>query len=144
TTTSSKTVASKSEKDGGVSLTPPPAGPLSLNPDKLKASNNSSFKGQGNASQTSSLSGSLSVTIAEVRPNGTALVRGEKRMLLSQGQEVVHGAGSLLRLQFNPDLTDIGVQSHACGCTFRQVARGQGHLPGRLTTILLVVTGSGD
>ena len=103
TTTSSKTVASKSEKDGGVSLTPPPAGPLSLNPDKLKASNNSTFKGQGNASQTSSLSGSLSVTIAEVRPNGTALVRGEKRMLLSQGQEWIQFSGIVRLIDIDLD-----------------------------------------
>ena len=49
-------VSSKSQKGGGVSITPPSAGPLSfLNPDALKASSNSSFKGQGNAAQTSTL-----------------------------------------------------------------------------------------
>jgi flagellar L-ring protein precursor FlgH len=92
-TTASKSVGSKSQKSGGVSLTPPSAGPLSINPDALKASSDSSFNGQGNASQTSTLSTSLSVTIAEVRSNGTALVRGEKRMLLSQGNEWVQFSG---------------------------------------------------
>lgn len=92
-TNASKTVGSQSQRDGGISLTPPPAGPLSLDPNKLKASNNSSFKGSGNASQTSTLNSSLSVTIAEVRPNGTALVRGQKRMLLSQGDEWVQVSG---------------------------------------------------
>jgi flagellar L-ring protein precursor FlgH len=92
-TTASKTVASKSDKSGGVSLTPPSAGPLSIDPNKLKASSDSTFKGQGNASQTSTLASTLSVTIAEVRPNGTALVRGEKRMLLSQGNEWVQFSG---------------------------------------------------
>jgi len=92
-TTASKSVGSKSQKSGGISLTPPSAGPLSINPDALKASNDSSFNGQGNASQTSTLSTSLSVTIAEVRSNGTALVRGEKRMLLSQGNEWVQFSG---------------------------------------------------
>jgi flagellar L-ring protein FlgH len=33
------------------------------------------------------------VTIAEVRPNGTALVRGEKQMLLSQGDEWIQVSG---------------------------------------------------
>jgi flagellar L-ring protein FlgH len=33
------------------------------------------------------------VTIAEVRPNGTALVRGEKLMHLSQGEEWVQLSG---------------------------------------------------
>lgn len=92
-TTASKSVASKSNKSGGASITPPSAGPLSVNPDALKASSNSTFNGQGNATQTSSLASTLSVTIAEVRPNGTALVRGEKRMLLSQGNEWIQFSG---------------------------------------------------
>lgn len=93
-TTAAKAVSSKSAKNGGASITPPTAGPLSfLNPNALKASSDSSFNGQGNAAQTSSLSASLSVTIAEVRPNGTALVRGEKRMLISQGNEWIQFSG---------------------------------------------------
>ena len=93
-TTTSKSAGSKTERDGGASITPPTAGPLSfLNPDALKASSQSSFKGQGNATQTSTLAGEVSVTIAEVRPNGTALLRGEKRLLLSQGQEWIQFSG---------------------------------------------------
>jgi len=93
TTTAAKTVGSKSQKGGGFSITPPSAGPFSLNPDALNASSNSTFNGQGNAAQTSTLAGTLSVTIAEVRPNGTALVRGEKRMMLSQGDEWIQFSG---------------------------------------------------
>lgn len=93
-TTASKSVSSKSAKDGGISLSPPETGPFSfLSPDALKASNDSSFKGEGNAGQRSSLSSTLSVTIAEVRANGTALVKGEKRMMLSQGHEWVRFSG---------------------------------------------------
>ncbi len=73
---------------------PPAAWPFAwLNPESLKASGQSSFNGQGNAAQTNSLSAEVSVTIAEVRANGTALLRGEKRMLLSQGQEWIQFAG---------------------------------------------------
>ncbi|MFM9935870.1 MAG: flagellar basal body L-ring protein FlgH [Novosphingobium sp.] len=90
----SKTAASKTQKAGSFNVVPPTTGPLSfLNPNALKASGGSSFNGQGNASQTSTLGGELSVTIAEVRPNGTALVKGEKRLLLSQGQEWVQVSG---------------------------------------------------
>jgi len=93
-TTTSKSAGSKTQRGGSASITPPSAGPLSfLNPDALKAGSQSSFKGEGNANQTSSLSGELAVTIAEVRPNGTALVRGEKRLLLSQGQEWIQFSG---------------------------------------------------
>lgn len=92
--TSSKSAGAKTQKNGSFNIVPPTAGPLSfLNPNALKASGGSSFNGQGNASQTSSLGGEVSVTIAEVRPNGTALVIGEKRLLLSQGQEWVQFSG---------------------------------------------------
>lgn len=93
-TTTSKSAGSKTGRDGGFSLTPPSAGPLAfLNPDALKASGQSSFKGDGTAAQSSSFSGTVAVTIAEVRPNGTALVKGEKRMMLSQGQEWIQFSG---------------------------------------------------
>jgi len=93
-TTTSKSAGSKTQRGGNAAITPPSAGLLSfLKPDALKAGSQSSFKGDGTATQTSTLSGELSVTIAEVRPNGTALIRGEKRLLLSQGQEWVQFAG---------------------------------------------------
>ena len=93
-TTTAKSAGSKTQRSGGFGITPPTTGPLSfLNPNALKASGQSSFKGQGNAAQTSSLDGEVTVTIAEVRANGTALVRGEKRLLLSQGQEWIQFSG---------------------------------------------------
>lgn len=92
--TASKSAGAKTQRGGNAAITPPSAGLLSfLKPDALKAGSQSSFKGEGNASQTSSLSGELAVTIAEVRPNGTALVRGEKRLLLSQGHEWIQFSG---------------------------------------------------
>ncbi|OYW44841.1 MAG: flagellar biosynthesis protein FlgH [Sphingomonadales bacterium 32-68-7] len=94
----SKSASSSTAREGGFSLSPPATGPFSfLSPDALSASGQSAFDGQGNAAQTSSLSGTLSVTIAEVYPNGTALVRGQKLLELSQGQEWVQFSG-LVRL----------------------------------------------
>ena len=93
-TTTSKSAGSKTQRGGGGSITPPTSGPLGfLNPNALKASAQGSFKGDGTATQSSTFSSELSVTIAEVRANGTALLRGEKRMLLSQGQEWVQFSG---------------------------------------------------
>ena len=93
-TSAAKSVSSKTQKDGGFGLTPPASGPFSfLSPEALKMSGNSSFNGKGDAGQTSTLAATLSVTIAEVRANGTALVKGEKRMMLSQGREWVRFAG---------------------------------------------------
>ena len=86
--------------------TPPTAGPLSfLNPDALKMGSASSFNGQGNAGQKSTLDATLSVTIAEVRANGTALLRGEKRMHLSQGDEWVRFSGIVRLADIDEDNT---------------------------------------
>jgi flagellar L-ring protein precursor FlgH len=93
-TTTSKTQGSKSAKSGGFGVTPPSTGPLSfIKPTSLNMSGTTSFKGDGSAAQQSTLGGELSVTIVEVRANGTALVKGEKRLLLSQGEEWVQVSG---------------------------------------------------
>jgi flagellar L-ring protein precursor FlgH len=81
----SKNSSAATSRTGEVGLTPPSTGPFSfLSPEALNAGADSSFNGQGRASQRSTLSGAIAVTIAEVRPNGTALVVGERQMQLSQ------------------------------------------------------------
>lgn len=91
---STKSTSSQTGRSGSASLSPPTAGPLSfLNPDALKAASESSFNGSGNAAQRSTLNGAISVSITEVRPNGTAKIVGEKQMALSQGREFVQFAG---------------------------------------------------
>lgn len=93
TTSSAKSSANKTQRSGSANIAAPTLGPLSMSATPLNASSSGSFNGQGNASQTNSFSGMISVTIAEVRPNGTALVRGEKRMLLAQGKEWIQFSG---------------------------------------------------
>lgn len=95
---SAKSATGRTDREGSASITPPAAGPLDfLNPQALKAAAESSFNGRGDAAQRSTLNGAVAVTIAEVRPNGTALVVGEKQLLLSQGDEWVQFAG-IIRL----------------------------------------------
>ncbi len=89
-----KTNAASTGRDGGIGLTPPTTGPLSiLSPSDIKFSGNQSFKGKGEAAQSNALSGEISVTIAALYPNGTALVRGEKRLTLNRGDERVQVSG---------------------------------------------------
>ena len=92
-TSSTKTAATKTQRAGSFAVVPPTKGPFAFNPNALNASGQSSFNGQGNATQTNAFSGSITVTIAEVRSNDTVLVRGEKRMLLSQGDEWIQFSG---------------------------------------------------
>lgn len=92
--TSSKSATSKTARDGGFSITPPTAGPLDfLNANALKASGGSSFNGNGAAAQQSALGGEVSVTIAKLLGNGSAIVKGQKRLTLSQGEEWVQFSG---------------------------------------------------
>lgn len=54
---------------------------------------NSAFKGEGDADQSNELTGSITVTVVEVLPNGYLMVRGEKRIGINQGNEYVKVAG---------------------------------------------------
>jgi flagellar L-ring protein FlgH len=79
---------------GDIGLKPPVTGPLSLiKPDDVNVSAKQSFKGKGDAAQSNSLNGELSVTIAATYPNGTILVRGEKLLTLNRGEERVQFSG---------------------------------------------------
>jgi flagellar L-ring protein precursor FlgH len=91
--TTSKQAIGKTTKNGSFSVTPPTAGPIIINPNALNASGASAFSGEGDASENSQLGGQISVTIAEARRNGTVLVKGTKRLLLSQGEEWVQISG---------------------------------------------------
>ena len=97
-TITSKSVRSRNDRSGSLSLVPPLTGPFAfLSPSDLKAAGAASFSGSGSAGQNSTIATALAVTIVEVWPNGTALVQGEKNMLLSQGEEWVRFRG-IIRL----------------------------------------------
>lgn len=52
-------------------------------------------KGDSQAGQSNSLTGSITVTVADVMPNGILSVRGEKWMTLNTGNELVRIAGMI-------------------------------------------------
>lgn len=54
---------------------------------------NHSFSGTGTSEQSNNLTGSISVTVAEVLPNGYLLVKGEKIFSLNQGHEHIRLSG---------------------------------------------------
>ena len=82
---------------GGVSIDNPST---SLNPLKAEDlsldvgySGTRDTDGESDANQSNSLTGSITVTVAEVLPNGILAVRGEKWMTLNTGDELVRIAG---------------------------------------------------
>lgn len=93
-TAASKSASSKLDSGGGFSLTPPTTGPLSLfKATDATASGARNFNGAGTTDQANSLSGEVSVTVAQVYPNGTMLVQGQKRVTLNRGDEFVQIKG---------------------------------------------------
>jgi flagellar L-ring protein precursor FlgH len=76
---------------GGLSTNNPVgSGDLSLD---VGYSGDRATKGDSKAGQGNSLTGSITVTVAEVLPNGIIAVRGEKWMTLNTGDELVRIAG---------------------------------------------------
>ncbi len=70
--------------------------PLDSNRDNTLEQNlraERSFKGEADTSQSNSLSGEITVTIADVLPNGNLVVRGEKWLTLNQGEEFIQISG---------------------------------------------------
>lgn len=58
----------------------------------------SSFSGNGSADQSNSLKGNISVTVMRVLPNNNLVIRGEKWLMLNNGNEFIRLTG-LLRPQ---------------------------------------------
>ncbi|MCX8477688.1 MAG: flagellar basal body L-ring protein FlgH [Sphingomonas sp.] len=93
-TSASKSASSKLDSGGGFSLTPPTTGALNLfEKSDATVSGSRNFNGAGTADQANALSGEISVTVAEVYPNGTMLVQGQKRVTLNRGDEFVQIKG---------------------------------------------------
>lgn len=66
---------------------------------------NSSFSGDASADQSNTLTGNITVTVADVFPNGNLLVRGEKRLNLNQGNEYVKISGIVRPIDIAADNT---------------------------------------
>ena len=93
-TSASKSAGSKLDSGGGFGLTPPSTGALSLFKDTdASVSGKRNFGGTGTADQSNALSGEVSVTVADVLPNGTMVVQGQKTVTLNRGDEFVQIRG---------------------------------------------------
>jgi flagellar L-ring protein FlgH len=99
-----KSNSATTSRDGSIGLAPPTSGPLALfSPSDINMGGNSSFNGKGEAAQSNALSGEVSVTVIEVRANGTMLVRGEKALTLNRGDERVQLSGIVRVTDIGPD-----------------------------------------
>jgi flagellar L-ring protein FlgH len=68
------------------------------------------FTGEGDSTQSNSLTGEVSVTVAEVYVNGNMLIRGEKLLTLNQGSEHVRISGIIRPTDITPENTVLSTQ----------------------------------
>ncbi|PPA29798.1 flagellar basal body L-ring protein FlgH [Aeromonas jandaei] len=96
-TSASKKANTQSGKDNKFNLDAVSLGgvPVTAGPYDLSASigQTGAFKGQAKADQSNSLQGNISVSVAKVLPNGNLLVRGEKWIMLNNGNEYIRITG---------------------------------------------------
>lgn len=88
----------EAEKDNSISVTAPTlwgvASQALLGHDlETSLESNHKFEGEGEANQSNSLTGDISVTVVDVLPNGNLKIRGEKRMTLNDGSEFIRLSG---------------------------------------------------
>ena len=111
-TNATKQASTSTKKDSSIELPNPTlfGNPFRFNSKEnasLAASvtNANSFDGEGDSAQSNSLTGNVTVTVAEVLPNGNLIVQGQKRMTINQGEEFVRFSGIVRPADINPDNT---------------------------------------
>lgn len=76
----------------------------------LEMGANRDFEGEGDSEQSNSLEGNISVTVADVLPNGNLVVQGEKWIGLNQGKEYVRLRGIVRPIDIRADNTVLSTQ----------------------------------
>ncbi|OUS29700.1 flagellar basal body L-ring protein [Gammaproteobacteria bacterium 45_16_T64] len=86
-------------------------------------SNKREFEGDASADQSNQLNGSITVTVVDVVGNGNLVVRGEKWMTFSEGDEFIRIEGIVRSADVNPDNTVLSTRLADARITYS--GRGQ-------------------
>ncbi len=128
-TNASKTASTNAAKGSSVSLPSPTlfGGKMTalgrdIFSNEITASTD--FAGSADSSQSNRLSGSIAVVVDKVLSNGNLWIRGEKRLTLNQGSEVVQVAGLIRSVDITPGNTIQSNQIADASITYG----GRGHL----------------
>jgi flagellar L-ring protein precursor FlgH len=114
-TNSSKKASTTTVKEADVSIAAPTLfgqGVSHNGHDILSAeiSADRDFTGEGDSTQSNSLTGQISVTVVDVYPNGNLMIRGEKLLTLNQGSEHVRISGIVRAADVTPTNTVFSTQ----------------------------------
>lgn len=106
---SRKSAETSTEKDSSATIVPnaiagmvPGWKNIGLNTDYDSAKD---FTGKGEADRSNSLSGQISVSVADIMPNGILKIRGEKWLTLSEGDEYIRITGMIRPQDITPNNT---------------------------------------
>jgi flagellar L-ring protein precursor FlgH len=77
---------------------------------QLGANSSNTFDGKGQATASHNFTGTVTVTVIEVLPNGNLLVSGEKQIAMSQGSEFIRFSGVVNPVMVTPSNTVISTQ----------------------------------
>jgi len=108
----SKTSSSNADRSGSMGL----AFSTSSNRDSqvgnygLNASTDHEFAGSGGSRANNSFTGTISVTVMEVLPNGNLRVRGDKQIAINQGTEFIRFSGVVNPRTITGDNTVLSTQ----------------------------------
>lgn len=115
---SEKTAASKksgasASREGDASLSVPVVQGVpgkTFQGAELSANSSIGFDGKGEAAARNDFTGTVTVTVIEVFPNGNLLVSGEKQIAMSQGTEFIRFSGVVNPVTVTPANTVVSTQ----------------------------------
>jgi len=110
TTSASKSASTKTAKSSELDLPSPTIFGRGITKNGIpilngNVSTSRDFAGEGDSSQSNTLYGTITVTVAEVMANGNLAIRGEKLMTLNQGVEHIRVSGIVRAQDIAPDNT---------------------------------------
>lgn len=108
-TNASKSASTSTSKEGSISMGNPSLFGKSYDLG-ASVSGDRENSGSGDSRQSNQLTGSITVTVAEVLPNGNLVIQGEKWLQLNQGKEYVRLRGMVRAHDIRPDNAVLSTQ----------------------------------
>ncbi len=110
-----KSANTSTSKDSSIQLPSPTlfGGDVTVNGRPIldnRVEGSRSFGGQGDSAQSNQLDGNITVTVAEVLANGNLVIRGEKWILINQGEEYIRLRGVVRPVDIRADNTVLSTQ----------------------------------
>ena len=122
-TDASKSASTEISKDNSTDIAAPEilGKDVSIGGDSISTSLDSSndFTGEADSSQSNNLQGSITVTVAQVLPNGNLIIQGEKWIAINQGDEYVRLRGIVRPVDIGPTNTVLSTQVANAQITYK-------------------------